>query len=796
MVDIQGFILSRQWRDASQGVDFEFWLATERGPIQLIITGQQVVFFLPEEQREEAEKLLRHYTGWSCSTVSLQDFSFNGVVGFYFKHQRTLREARDHLLSHSLNPLESDILPYDRYLMERFIRGALRFRGDVDVNGVVQRAYNPQVTQCDYQPELKVISLDIETAVDELSLYSIAVYQAPNGAAATSAGWAQAEPLSKVFMVAEDFVGDGVEVFANEKLLLAAFLNWLESYDPDVIIGWNVVNFDFWFLERVCQKHGTPFRVGRSRTTPYWRTMGEDSDRKVIVVPGRVVLDGIELLKAATYQFESFSLNHVADKLLGDRKLIAGDGRGEKITELFNHNKCQLARYNLQDCKLVWDIFQHADLLQFAVARTRLTGLPLERVGGSVASFDFRYLPLLHREGFVAPNGHMQQEFEHSPGGFVMESQPGIYQHVLVLDFKSLYPSIIRTFKVDPMGMAIGLNRQLNQEELVPGFKGAWFSKNQNLLPGIVEQLWASRDKAKSDNDQALSQAIKIIMNSFYGVLGSGGCRFFDSRLASSITRRGHQIIQSTATYIEQQGWSVIYGDTDSVFVWLKNIESDQQAILTGRQLARALNEWWAQHLKKKYAVDSTLEIEFETHFTHFLMPTVRGSKQGSKKRYAGVTVQNGRPQLVFKGLETVRTDWTKLAREFQQELYRRIFFNETYHDYIVSVVQQVLDGQHDEQLVYRKRLRRKLVDYQRNIPPHVQAARKAAETARVEIRRGDWIEYLITVNGAELKVCIKSRIDYQHYIDRQLAPVADGILHFLGESFSQIVDRQMTLFS
>jgi DNA polymerase II len=788
-VDQQGFVLSRQWRGTRDGVELEYWLATDAGAVQLILTRQQSIFFIPQQQCDQATSLLSRFSGWSCQVVSLQDFSMNPVMGFYFDQQRTLREARDVLFSHGLSPLESDINPYDRFLMERFVRGALRFRGSPQVVDGVQRFVNPQVTHCDYQPQLKVVSLDIETAMAELTLYSIAVY------AVQEQEGGQGSEFRKVFLVSDHPVGDDIEVFANERLLLAAFFNWLALYDPDIIIGWNVINFDLWFLERLCQKHRIPSRFGRAGATAHWRTLGDDGDRRAVSTPGRVVLDGIELLKAATYQFESFALNTVAGKLLGDGKLIVGSDRGEKITELYRHDKLALAEYNVQDCKLVWDIFEKTDLLAFAIARSRLTGLPIERIGGSVAAFDFRYLPLLHREGFVAPNGHVGDEFEQSPGGFVMESQPGIYEHVLVLDFKSLYPSIIRTFKVDPLGMAIGLGQELDQSELVPGFKGAWFSKNRNLLPGIVSDLWRSRDEAKANSDSPLSQAIKIIMNSFYGVLGSGGCRFFNSRLASSITLRGHQIIQQTASFIEEQGWSVIYGDTDSVFVWLKNIDSDQMALSTGDKLAEQLNRWWTHRIKDQYGVDSFLELEFETHFTRFLMPTIRGSDQGSKKRYAGVVVKNNQPTLVFKGLESVRTDWTKLARDFQQELYRRIFFEEPFHDYIKTVVRQVREGECDSELVYRKRLRRKLEDYQKNIPPHVQAARKAAALDGVDIRRGDWVEYIITINGAEPVATRRSTIDYQHYIDRQLAPVADGILYFSGDSFEKIIDQQLGLF-
>lgn len=779
----QGFLLTRQWRDSHDSVELDFWIATDAGPVQLRVAAQESVFFLRCDDQQQAGKLLLDIAGWRSSAVAMKTFCGQPVMAYYFKQQRQLRLARERLREAGLDPLEADINPCDRYLMERFILGSLMVKGHARQNRGYLDYRQPEMAASLYQPALKVISLDIETAIDQLQLFSIAVYAQLAGT-----------ELRRVFMLAGHDLGDHISVYDNERELLQAFFDWLESTDPDIIIGWNVINFDCWYLQQVCNKYRIDLRLGRGTAKVSWRELDDDGERRAITVPGRVVLDGIELLKAATWRFESFSLNAVAGELLGEAKLIQGNDRGEKIAELFHHHPRQLADYNLQDCVLVWKIFEKAGLLAFAIARSKLTGLPMDRIGGSVASFDFRYLPPLHRHGFVAPNGHWVDEVEHSPGGFVMDSRPGIYQNVIVLDFKSLYPSIIRSFKIDPMGMAIGLHEELDQSELVPGFKGAWFSKSRTLLPGIIAELWQARDAAKHDNNQPLSQAIKIIMNAFYGVLGSAGCRFFDARLASSITRRGHQIIQQTAAYIEQQGWPVIYGDTDSVFVWLKSVDTADEAIVLASNLAQQLNDWWRQQLQRDYAIESFLEIEFETLYQKFLMPTIRGSDKGSKKRYAGI-VHGQQPRLVFKGLENVRTDWTRLAREFQQELYRRIFYEEPYREFIKNLVADLLAGKYDDQLVYRKRLRRRLEDYQRNIPPHVQAARRAVDQAGVVIRRGDWIEYVITINGPEPLVAQVSALDYQHIIDRQLGPVADSILYFLEDSLAAVIDRQLAMF-
>ena len=285
-------------------------------------------------------------------------------------------------------------------------------------------------------------------------------------------------------------------------------------------------------------------------------------------------------------------------------------------------------------------------------------------------------------------------------------------------------------------------------------------------------------------------------MNSFYGVLGTPGCRFFDARLASSITLRGHEILTRTRDYIEQAGHRVIYGDTDSVFVWIREALDDAQAVAAGRQLESDLNHWWRDTLRREFDLESVLEVEFETHYKRFLMPTIRGSSdRGSKKRYAGVVAGPKGDRLVFKGLENVRTDWTRVAREFQEELYRRIFMQEPFEDYVREVTAQVRAGQRDGQLIYRKRLRRRLDDYERNVPPHVQAARLYQQRGLPVPGRGRSVEYVITTAGAEPAEKPLAPLDYEHYVERQLQPVADGILGFVGSSYRGLVDKQIDLF-
>jgi len=765
-----GFLLTRQWRDTPNGIELVYWAASSQGPLCLHFRHQQAVCFIGRGTALENTPLagIPHHR----KPLKLTALNGEAVDGLYFSQERDRQRMRELADAQGIMLYESDIKASDRFLMERFITAPLSIRGQAQQRQGYLELVDPRIKPADYSPDFSYLSLDIETDGIDGEILSIAY-----------CGQGREEILMQ---------GDGadwpsdlpIHWFTDEKALLQRFLRRFGALDPDLILGWNLINFDLDYLARRCRYHKIPYRLGRGGELAKILPPQQPGQPRIASIPGRVALDGIDNLRAAFWSFESFSLGHVAHTLLGRQKLIENsEQKIDEIRRLYREERPALAAYNLEDCRLVEAIFDKTDLLNFITQRALMTGLSLGRQGGSVAAFDNLYLPHLHRAGAVALNVGAQQHNLTSPGGYVMDSVPGLYENVLVLDFKSLYPSIIRTFQIDPLGMA------RPGEDPIPGFLDARFSRTEGILPEIIARLWQLRDTAKERKDAALSQAIKIIMNSFYGVLGSSGCRFYDPRLASSITRRGHQIIQRSKAWIEEQGYRVIYGDTDSVFVLLGPGFSENQARQTGQSLAEGLNRWWRERLQQEFQISSRLEIEFETHFIRFVMPTIRGSEAGSKKRYAGyVRNSAGEFELVFKGLESVRSDWTPLARTFQRELYRRIFFNQPHQAYIKETVQQLKRGELDQQLVYRKRLRRPLDEYRRNIPPHVQAARKLGRQVR-------WISYLITLNGPEPVERQTSPIDYQHYIDRQLAPVADGILHFVNERFEQITADQMMLF-
>jgi len=792
-VDLQqGFVLTRHWRDTPAGTEVEFWLATDGGPRHIRLPYQPSVAFIPAEQRKQAEALLRGERDLELRPLGLCDFHHRPVLGLYCRQHRQLMRLDKLLRRAGVDVFEADIRPPERYLMERFITAPVWFGGTPDGSGMLLDGQMKPAP--DYRPRLKLVSLDIETTAHG-ELYSIAL---------EGCGERQVYMLGPANGRVDtlDFRLDYCDTRAQ---LLEKLNQWLARHDPDAIIGWNLVQFDLRVLHEHAQRLQVPLLLGRGGDVMGWREHGSRNNHYFAEAAGRLIIDGIEALRSATWSFPSFSLEYVAQTLLGEGKSIATPyQRMDEIERMFAEDKPALARYNLKDCELVTRIFAKTELLTFLLERATVTGLPADRSGGSVAAFTHLYMPQMHRQGFVAPNlGERLPEA--SPGGFVMDSRPGLYESVLVLDYKSLYPSIIRTFLIDPVGLVEGM-RHPDDSESVPGFRGARFSRTRHCLPAIVARVSAGREAAKREHNQPLSQALKIIMNAFYGVLGSSGCRFFDPRLASSITLRGHEIMRRTRELIEVQGYAVIYGDTDSTFVWLGREHAEQDAARIGRALVQQVNQWWRDHLRREFGLESALELQFETHFRRFLMPTVRGAEEGSKKRYAGLVRRaDGSDEMVFKGLETVRTDWSPLAQQFQQELYQRIFNRQPYQDYVRDYVRRTLAGELDELLIYRKRLRRRLGDYQRNVPPHVRAARIADEYNDRQGRprqyqNGGWISYVMTVVGPEpLETqrleTRRAAIDYDHYVTRQLQPVADAILPFVHDDFTTLVDGQLGLF-
>jgi DNA polymerase-2 len=762
------FILTDDWQDIrGQNVLQFIGRSNEHGPVEIIINNNKPVFFV------EKNSDLTLDVPFKRKPVNMKTFTGVEVDALYFNSQGDLKYAADQLNKNGITTYESDIDPARRYLMEKSINAQMMVSGEANQKERLLSFTNPKVKPCTINPGFSILSIDIETSEKNTILISVAVYLKKGS-----------EEVKKVFMLGEsgEAKQEYIQFCQDEKDLLTSFLKWLNEADPDIIIGWHVIGYDLMYLESKCRDLMIPFEIARSKGRVTLRKTGQGG--YFASIPGRIVLDGPSTLRAAFFTFEDFKLETVAQELLNVGKTITPDqNKTKEIDRLFKEDKKKLAEYNLNDAMLVFDIFKRAGLIELSVKRAQLSGMLMDRLGMMSAAFDHFLLPKIHKKGLVAPNIKDLEITEHSPGGYVLDSKPGIYDDVVVLDFKSLYPSIIRTFKIDPYSRLIAAKNTLE----TPGrFK---FSSTEHFLPDFIGQLMKQRNLAVEKKDKALSQAIKILMNSFYGVMGSTGCRFYHSHLPSAITSTGKWLLLESKKYLESEGYEVIYGDTDSLFIKLLSGEGANY-LKSGKDIADRLNKIWCKRLKEEFNVKSYLELEFEKYYRKFIITPARGTETGAKKRYAGLVAEDGNENLEFVGMEFVRSDWTRLAKEFQVELYERVLYNKEIVKWINSVVDKINRGELDEKLVYRKRLRKDIDEYVKNIPPQVKAAKMLTEAGNV-------VYYVITKKGPVPVELSPKDIDYQHYIEKQIKPIADSILALLGQSFDSIVQSgQLSFFN
>jgi DNA polymerase II len=762
------FLLTDGWSDFNGKNVLTYWgISNEIGPVEIRISNSYPIFFVLRDA-----EIIGLNTPYRRKNVLLKNFNSEPVDALYFNTQRDLIIGAEYLRKLKIPIYESDIDPARRYLMERNIYAQVSLTGGEMKEEQSTLFINPVIKPAVVEPEFRVLSLDIETGKDN-TLYSIACHL-----------WGNIPEKKIVFMKGKGAPTDKAEpnlIFNNtEEELLREFLKWFRQNNPDIIIGWHVIGFDLMFLEKRCRDLNINFDISRKGNTIL---RNKARGGYYASIPGRIVLDGPISLRTAFYLFEDYTLETVSREMLGTGKTISPDtGKVEEINRLFNEDKNKLAEYNLNDTILVSEIFKKTGIIKQDVKRAQLSGLMMDRLWMMTAAFDHFYLPKLHREGFVASDVKDIEPAGQAAGGYVIEPIPGIYENVAVLDFKSLYPSIILTFKIDP------LSRMYNNIESISTPHGYKFSSVKHYLPELISKLMEQRNTAKKNDDKYLSQAIKILMNSFYGVMGSFGCRFYHPDLPNAITSTGKWLLLGSKDYLEQKGYKVLYGDTDSLFVKIKDTEA-ADADYYGNEIVKDLNEYWKRKLKEDFNVESYLELEYEKFYKKFVLTQSRGSELGAKKRYAGLIADEDSNKIEFVGMESVRSDWTKLAKDFQAELYDRILNNKEIDNWINELVVSLKQGHFDNKLVYRKRLRKDIDEYVKNIPPQVKAARMLDD-------RSSSVKYVITKKGPVPIGLNPTDIDYDHYIEKQLRPIADSILSLLSTSFNSIVSsQQMNMF-
>ena len=521
---MKGFIIYQDYTEIDNQLYIQLFGRLENGQSFASLNILNPYFFIKTSNLDKAKKLLSKFKVEKTNLKTFQGEEVTKISGYNMPDINKLGSA---LRSLEINTFESDIKPYYRFIIDNDLLGSIEIEGDYDMSERVDRIYkNPIIKPSNFFPDLKVISIDLESSNDG-NLFCIGLY---------------GKEYKRNFMITEQKLSNTINC-KDEADCLEKFKAELLKLDPDIITGWNIADFDFKYLQELFRKNKIQFDIGRTNTNVRLKIQDNFFKPSTVDIPGRQVLDGLSLIKDPFIQeapsikhadFDTYSLEDVSQAILGEGKHLKGKGRHKEIEELYKSKKDQqkLVDYNLQDCKLAFDILIKTKMLDLAIERSQLTGMPFDKMTASIVAFDSLYIREARKRGLVSQSTEYGKKDSKILGGYVKEPKAGIYQNVLVLDFKSLYPSIITTFNIDPASFI-----KKKEKGAIESPNGAYFRNTQGILPDIIQKLHQAREKAKKENRELSSYALKIIMNSFYGCLASQNSRYFDFDLASSITQ-------------------------------------------------------------------------------------------------------------------------------------------------------------------------------------------------------------------------------------------------------------------
>ncbi|OXV06557.1 hypothetical protein Egran_05674 [Elaphomyces granulatus] len=604
--------------------------------------------------------------------------------------------------------------------------------------------------------------------------------------------------------------------FDSEEKMLIAWRDFLEKVDPDVIIGYNIANFDFpYLLDRAkhlkCTKfpYFTRLKGNKSEakdTTLSSKQMGSRVTKEVNI-NGRIQLDLLQLVQR-DHQLRSYTLNSVCAEFLGEQK---EDVHYSMITELFRgtpDSRRRLAVYCLKDAYLPQRLMDKLMCLVNYTEMARVTGVPFNYLlaRGQQVKFISQLFRKAREQQLVIPNivGKDEQDYE---GATVIEPVRAYYDvPIATLDFASLYPSIIQAHNLCYTTL---LSKQAiehfgfkQDEDYIVTPNGDMFCTSKirkGLLSQILEELLSARKRAKKElavetdpfkkavlNGRQL--ALKISANSVYGITGATVGKLPCLAIASSTTSYGRQMIEKTkdeveARYVIANGYchdaKVIYGDTDSVMVKF-GVKTLDEAMKLGQEAA--------DYVSSKFVKPIKLEFE-KVYFPYLLI---------NKKRYAGLYWTNAQKydKMDSKGIETVRRDNCRLVQTVIETVLHKILINRDIdgaQEYVKQTISDLLQNKIDmSKLVITKALSK--VEYTGKQAHFELAERMKKRDAGSAPTLGDRVAYVIVKGTGGSRNYEKSEdplyvlennipIDTKYYLENQLAnPLGRIFEPILGE--------------
>ncbi|MFH1506566.1 MAG: 3'-5' exonuclease, partial [archaeon] len=501
---MRGFIVYPTYRIIDNKAYVYLFGKLENGESFLTMNEFKPYFFIKQKDVKKALKV----KDFSHEKSELKTFAEESVEKIIMMLPKEVGDLRKTLEEQKILTYEANVRFVYRFMFDNDLKGSMNIEGKWKKGNFVDRIYEePKLTPVEYFPKLKTLSIDIETDKYAKEIFAISLYT---------------DDYKKVLIRSKGKLKNA-EIYGDEQSMLQVFAKRIQELDPDIITGWNLIDFDLKKIEERFKHFNIPFQLGRAEWDCKLRIESNFFKTSTADFPGRMILDGLTIMRNSFIRLDDYKLNTAAKVLLGDTKIIEStENKGEEIEKLFKSNKQKLVDYNLKDSELVMRILEKTDTLNLTIQRSLITGMQLDRIHASIASLDSLYLRELRKLGYVGTSTDFNPKSKPIKGAYVMESKPGIYDYVIVCDFKSLYPSVIRTFNIDPLRFL----PKPGKKDIV-AVNGIGYKREPGILPILIQRLWEARDKAKKKKDQIASMALKTTMNSFWGALASPNCRYY-----------------------------------------------------------------------------------------------------------------------------------------------------------------------------------------------------------------------------------------------------------------------------
>lgn len=669
------------------------------------------------------------------------------VWRLYFEHPQDVPTIREKIREHSavVDIFEYDIPFAKRYLIDK---GLIPMEGD---------------------EELKLLAFDIETLYHEGEEFG----KGP----IIMISYADEEEAKVITWKKIDL--PYVEVVSSEREMIKRFLKIIREKDPDIIITYNGDSFDLPYLAKRAEKLGIKLTIGRDGSEPKMQRIG---DMTAVEVKGRIHFDLYHVIRR-TINLPTYTLEAVYEAIFGKPKEKVYADEIAKAWET-GEGLERVAKYSMEDAKATYELGK--EFFPMEAQLSRLVGQPLWDVSRSSTGnlVEWFLLRKAYERNELAPNKPDEREYERRlresyAGGFVKEPEKGLWENIVSLDFRALYPSIIITHNVSPDT----LNREGCRNYDVAPEVGHKFCKDfPGFIPSLLKRLLDERQKIKTKMKASQDpiekimldyrqRAIKILANSYYGYYGYAKARWYCKECAESVTAWGREYIEFVWKELEEKfGFKVLYIDTDGLYATIPGGKSEEIK-------KKALE--FVDYINAK--LPGLLELEYEGFYKRGFFVT--------KKKYALIDEEG---KIITRGLEIVRRDWSEIAKETQARVLEAILKHGNVEEAvrIVKEVTQKLSKYEipPEKLAIYEQITRPLHEY-KAIGPHVAVAKRLAAKG-VKIKPGMVIGYIV-IRGdgpisnrailAEEYDPRKHKYDAEYYIENQVLPAVLRILEGFG---------------